>query len=260
MKKLQLVLILLLAAMMLMVSACGDDDDDNGSGISGIPDITPENYDWDIYFIGYSHFDEKSMEYQVWADWLGEPEAISQNDMFTIKINGETHEFYSESWGGYWSIYTTVELEPGTEYSVTFYKNGNSVASTNLKLVYQPTVNFPSTYNPTEATEINWTMSGNNQYQGMSLMSFSADYDEEDDWEKTLSPSDRDVTIPANAVSSFGPETEYDITLVQLNFKKDKRVAFSSIAAIYAFYGDSYALEDKLEDARKLAKSYRNQY
>lgn len=259
MKKLTILLLLVLVSAFLLFSGCGKDkdDDDGDGGISGIPDITPANYDWDIYFMEYSEIEFKSLEYMVMADWLGESSAISESDVFTLDINGESHEFMSHFMFDEWYISAMVELEPGAEYAMVFKKNGNTVASQTLKIPYNAAVSFPDSFDPTNAATMNWNMAGNNKYQVVSLSSTGEGFDDDDDWEKVIDVSARTFTFPANAVEDFGPDTEYDMILAQMNFEKSGRVAFSSFSFAVEMYGEGEWTKLEPSKLRKIAKNIR---
>jgi hypothetical protein len=256
MNKLTFMFLLVLISALLLLSACGDDDND---GITGIPNITPDSYDWDIYFMDFSEFDEKSTEYVIWADWLGDAAAISESDMFTIKIGANTYDFGGENYYGEWSFHTMADLEPGTQYSMEFFKNGNSLASATLRMPYPANTTFPTSFDPTQSASMSWDMAGNNQYQIAGLSSWDYETDEEDDFEKSLSPSAREYTFAANTVQGFGMDTEYYMMLVQANFSKSGRYAFSSTAVSATGYGEEYSAQLEPSEMHKLVKRVHSQ-
>lgn len=254
MKKLTYLLMLLLISLFLLLGACGDDDEDDG--LTGIPEITPENYDWEIYFMDFSDMGAKVNEYVIWADWLGDSAAITEEDMFTIKIDENLYEFWGGNYEGEWSYHTMAELEPGIEYAVEFFKNGTLLANTNLRMAYSAAVDFPSTFDPTESAYISWEMDGDNQYQVAILESYNDDnWDDESYEEKVLSPSAREYTYPANTVENYGPATEYFMDLLQFNFKKSDRFAFSSSNMVSMYYdGESPARLEAPELRNKIKR------
>ncbi|MCB5252708.1 MAG: hypothetical protein RBR69_05620 [Candidatus Cloacimonadaceae bacterium] len=260
MKKLTIMLLLVMVSAFLLFSGCGkDDDDDNGDGgISGLPDITPANYDWDIYFLDYAAVDFRADEYMIWADWLGNSSAISEDDVFTLDINGETQEFWGGNYFGEWSFSTMANLEQGTQYDIVFKKNGNTVASKTLRMPYRANVNFPASFDPTQTASMDWEMAGNNKYQIVSLYSESEMEDEDDDWEKSIPNSARSFTFPENAVEGFGPETGYDMMLSQANFEKSGRIAFSSISFAAEFYGYGEPAKLDASELRNIAKNIKS--
>lgn len=254
MKKLTIMLLLVLVSVFLLVGGCGKDNDDDGdNGISGIPDITPANYDWYVYFLDYSTFDFRSNEYLIWAEWLGNSSAITEEDVFTLDINGETHGFQGGYYFGEWSFNAMAELEPGTQYNLVFKKNGNTVASQTMRMPYQAEVSFPATFDPTKTASMTWEMAGNNKYQVVSL--YSESYDDDDDWDKSIAVSARSFTFPANAVESYGPDTEYGMMLAQMNFEKTGRIAFSSISFASEEYGSGAHTKLDVSKLRKIAKN-----
>jgi hypothetical protein len=258
MKKLTIILLLVLVSAFLLFSGCKKDKDDDDGGITGIPDITPSNYDWDIYFMDYSS-DGRASEYMIWADWLGENSAISEEDTFTISLNGETHEFWGGNYGGEWSFYAMAELEPGTEYSMVFKKNDDTVASKSMRMPYQPDATFPSVFDPASSATMSWEMAGNNNFQVVSLSSEGEGDDDYDDWEKAIDVSARTFTFPANAVESYGPDTQYSMSLAQMNFEKSNRVAFSGFSYAANVYGEGTPAKLEASELHQIAKNLHQQ-
>ena len=242
MKKLSILLLPVLVSAFLLFSGCGKNKNDGDGGITGIPNITSADYDWNILFLDYTMHDDKTSEYQIRADWLGDSSAITEDDTFTIDINGVSLEFLSEYDSGSWSIQTMANLEPGTQYDLVFKKNSSTVASEALRMPYQASVNFPVSFDPNESTTMNWQMEENNKYQLVRLLSES-DYGG-DDWEEAISVSDRSFSFPVNAIGSYGFNTEYSMMLVQMNFEKSSRVAFSSISISSKDYKNDPGIPD----------------
>ncbi len=154
MKKLWFLMIVILAAFSLFISACGDDDDDN-------IDITnPDDADWVLAFFQLPDNLRSGFMFEAW--WNGESTAITEADVFTLEVGGTSipveSYFYANEWiiSGY-----DFPLNTGTTYEVKFYKNGNLIVSKNVKTCYPASCDFPATYNPTQATTLNWTVPEN---------------------------------------------------------------------------------------------------
>jgi len=246
-------LIVLLA--MLALSACGDDDNDNG--LTEIPDINPENFDWDIYILDIAG-DDREDYYYVTCDWLGNEDAITEQDQFSIQFN-DAEPIILSGWGwfGEWSFSAEAFLSPGTNYNVKLLKNSVQVTSGNIKTAYRAYGNFPSYYNPTTTAELSWTLSDNNQYQVAGVSSYSEDYEDYDDAMEDLDPSDRTYTIPANAVQHFGDYTEYELLIMEMNFTQNGRTAFMAVQGSSNYYESIPAkdvAQNLLTHARKLRK------
>lgn len=256
MKKVIYLLMLILISLSLLITACSDDDND---GLTGIPEITPENYDWSILFLDFSDLFAKNKEYVIWADWLGDSAAITENDIFTLQIDDDLYEMVGDNDEGEWSYQVFAELEPGTEYRVEFFKNGNSLTNINLRMPYEAMVTFPETFNPAQSANMSWEMDDNNQYQVAFLDSYSYDWDEESHEEIDLSPSAREYTFPANTVANFGPGTEYQMGLIQFNFKNSGRYAFGSSYVAYQYYNsENPAILEASELRNKINKVLSN--
>ncbi len=255
MKKLTILLMLVLVAALMLFSGCAKDDDDDNGGITGIPDVTPANYDWDIYFIDNSNF--KSADYLVFADWLGNSSAITDEDEFTLEIDGFPYDLTGGYYEGEWSFSGLAEnILPGTDYSMALKKNGYAVVTKTLKMPYQANVTFPNTFDPTKKATMNWQLSRDNKYQAVTLSAFKDGYDD-DEYDKNISASDRKFTFDANSVKSFGSGTGYGMMLSEMNFESSGRVAFSSFSFTMHDYGQGTPAKYDASDLRKIAKKLR---
>lgn len=247
MKKLTILLLLVLVSALLLFTGCAKDDDDDP--ITGIPDITPANYDWDITLMGT---DFKSAEYMIWADWLGNSSAITADDEFTILIDGYAHDFMGGFDEGDWSFFMITDFNPGTQYNLVFKKNGTEVAEKTFRIPYEANVTFPSTFDPTKTAKMTWQLAGDNDYQVVSL--FSGD---DDEYSKNIPASDRTYTFPKDAVPSSGTNAEYGMMLAEISFEKAGRVAFSSFSFSMQEYGQGIAGKFEASNLRKIAKDLR---
>lgn len=247
MKKLTILLLLVMVSAMMLFTGCAKDDD-----ITGIPVIDDTNYDWDITIMAS---DFKSAEYLIWADWLGSSSAITDTDEFTLDIDGQTHELMGGYDDGDWSFFSTAELNSGELYNLVFKKNGNQVAAKNFRIPYQPTVTFPSTFDPTKTAKVTWQLTADNKYQSIAL--FSEGDNDDDEYSKDISASARTFTFPANSVESYGPNTGYGMMLAEANFEKVGRVAFSSISYELQEYGNVITGKFEVSNLRKIAKNLR---
>lgn len=236
MKKYAILFSTLLLTAMLVLSGCGSKDKDDDS-ITGIPDIDSDTFDWAIYVVDMTD-DMREDVYFVNCDWLGNQNAITQDDEFTIKFNdGIAIPIEAWNWGGDWTLSCSADLNPGSSYNVKLFKNGSQQASGNIKTPYRAFATFPSSYNPSATAEINWTLSNNNQYQIIAVSSYGEGFDEDDDEQIDLSPSARNYTVPANIVQNYGVDTEYNLQLLQYNFTKNGRAAFLVVQGQDNSYG-----------------------
>ncbi|MCB5272010.1 MAG: hypothetical protein LHW56_09230 [Candidatus Cloacimonetes bacterium] len=248
MKKLTILLLLVMVSALMLFTACAKDDDDV---ITGIPDITPANYDWDITIMDA---DFKAADYMIWADWLGNSSAIDVNDEFTLEIDGTSHDLMGGYDEGDWSFFTLAEFIPGTQYNMIFKKNDVQVASQTVKIPYTANATFPSTFDPTKTAKVTWQLTGDSKYQGISL--FTSDNDE---YNKNLAPSDRSFTFPKNAVNPPATDAGYGMMIQEANFEKSGRVAFSSFSFTMQEYGQGVTAKFEASNLRKIAKNIRKQ-
>jgi hypothetical protein len=229
MKTLIVFLSITMLVILLALTGCKSDSD----GVTGIPDITPANFDWDVYILDLSGANEDLREdsYYISCEWLGDESAITETDVFTIQFNDSTPiqlQGYGY-WFGEWSFAGEAMLNPGTSYNVKLMKNGTQETSGTIKTPYRCYANFPAYYNPSTTAEITWSLSNNNQFQTAGISSYGdweAEVEEYDEHFAELSPSARNYTIPANAVDNFGEWTEYEMLVMQVNFTKSGRTAF----------------------------------
>jgi len=244
---------------MLVISACGSDDDDNG-GITGIPEIDAESYDWEILIIRVNEMPILRGSYLIYADWLGDYAAISSEDDISIQFGDQNYDLTGYDYDGSWVFSTYLELNAGQEYNVILRKNGSSVSTANVKIPFYADVDFPYHIDPSQATRLDWYMDGDNEYQVLSLFSFGEDWDQEDDWERLIPSSSRSYIIPANTVSDYGPDTEYELMLVQMNFEKSGRVAYLSSSIAKMTYFDDLPAAKDAQELSKYVKEMRKYF
>lgn len=219
------ILILLgLIAVLMLLSACGSE----GNDLTSIPDITFEGFDWDIMVVDLEGSNAKESSYWVNCEWLGSPSAISNTDVFSIKFDDQSYVLTGFNLGT-WSFNAEAMLNPGTTYAVEFYKNGTKIANSTLKTPYRATVTFPATFDPAMPASLSWSLAESNPFQAISVFGYDPENDDSSDAEIFISSSDRSYTIPAQTIESFGANGEYDITLMQADFHKAGRYAFTAL-------------------------------
>lgn len=247
MRKLWLALIVILAAMSLFITACGDDDDNN--------DITnPDDAEWVITLFQIPDNLRAGFMFEAW--WNGAATAITEADVFTVTIGGTNipveSYFYANEWviSGY-----DFPLQPGTEYEVKFFKNGNQIVAKTVKTCYPASCTFPGVYNPAETLTLNWNLTNNNQTQFVSVSSTNyptnTNYDEE---LYQVSNSARSYTIPANAVQDMGVGTDYELGILEFNHYISGTCYLTTTQGAGASYESMLSAKiQRLERARKLA-------
>ena len=244
-------------AMIFAFSACIGDDD-NG-GVSGLPDDNDEEYDWEIMISDALYLPEKSDEFSITAIRWGEYDEQPSGNDYKIKIDGVIHDMF----GGYGLYQTYVPLSHGTEYDIEFLQGEEVICSSTIKTPYKANIEFPDPYIPTQATTLNWTMEGNNNSQYFQAYSEIYEYakgDEEEDegYFLLLSPSDRSLTIHANAVEEVGPQGYYSLSLMQLNFYTESHCEISCMSV--ASNQDGYKEKDmSASDYIQIARELRSQ-
>ncbi len=108
---------------------------------------------------------------------------------------------------------------------------------TNPQAITSTAADLPQTYNPSQAVQLNWSLSNNNQYQFAGVTSFKeGEPDMEDEYFRQLAPSARTFIVPANAVNDFGNETIYTLGIDQVNFKIENRISLMSVQSVTDAY------------------------
>lgn len=243
--------ILLFAMLFLSLAGCGDSDKND---ITGLPDITPQLFDWEIIIADTYGMQQKG-NYMVNCYWYGATSGITDADVFSIKF-GTQQPIALENYnlGGFRMIFGTADLTPATTYNVVFYKNNTPISTSSIKTPYRVATTFPNTYNPTQTAHLTWNLDANNQYQVLTVSAYNPQTDEDDDYDKNLDPSARSFTIPANVVENYGAGAEYTIDLAQANFTKSGRTAILAIQGNSQDYGTSNPTKSaKHPDLQKLA-------
>ncbi len=211
MRKIWFLLIVILGISALFIAACGDDDDNN------ITD--PNQAEWILTFFQIPpEFDRASFMFDAY--WNGEGSAIAVGDTFALTLDGVNVPVQAYNYDNEWfvSAYDFV-MQPGTNYEVKFFKNGNEILTKTIKTCYEVTATFPTAYDPTEPVTLNWAVANNNHTQFVSVSSSNwdaepLDYDEE---LYQVSNATRTYTIPANAVQYLGVGTEYELAILEYN-------------------------------------------
>ena len=248
----------LLAMLILALSlvACGKkDDDDDNNDLTGPGDITPANTDWEITFI-HNPNAQKLETYYVMVDWLGDISALAETDTYSMKIDNVDYPLSSYWMFGIVMITGEVQLNPGHTYNFEFYRNGSKVCDTDIKMPYPASASFPANYSPTSSASFSWTLSDNNQYQFAGVSSYGGDEQSEDAIVQVAS-SARSHTVAANTISGFGPGTEYELLVSQLNFARDGRTAISAVQGDYKSYGGAKGdhVQNLLRQTRRFIRS-----
>lgn len=232
MNKLFLLLLVLAASMALLIMGCG------GSDSTDPNDIDDEDLDWHIMFIEVDTQDRDTY-YSISPVFMGVNGSFTPDDVFYMLIDGQEYSIEGYYMMNQWMLWGSADLNSGQEYDVKFYQNDNLVCQGDIRMPYTAHASFPNTFNPTQSTSFSWELSQNNQYQYAGAEAWAGEYIEEDDYEeyiKNISPGARSFTVPANSVHYLGQDTEYDLTVMQTNFAKYGRNAFSAIQSEYATY------------------------
>ncbi len=243
---LPLISVFVIVCMLAFLTSCSssDNDEDSGSftdifGPDGPEELDPS--EWDFY-LGVIHDDwdedfTRDSTHLI-VVMLINPDALTGD--LTVKKDGETVALDNE-WDVFW--FGEIDLVMGQSYNFELVTPSKSY-SASLQIPYNATsATFPETFDPTQSYTVSWNLQGNNKYQFAEAWSYLWDWE---DWEndqesvyfEELSPSDRQHTFPANAVESFGPETEYDLSIIQADFKATGKLAAVAASAVYEWYYD----------------------
>lgn len=245
---------LLLIAVIFTLVACGEDDDNDDFDPTDLAGINAENADWIVNFAA-AQLEDKTTHYMVMVNYTGDNTTLQPTDIATLEINGSPVSWMSSMPGYY---HTQLDLNAGETYNLKFKFNNVEKASTSFTLPNNCVGTFPASFNPAQATDISWTLDGNNQYQvaGVNASKYvSATENYFSEYIKSLPTSTRSLDIPANAVESYGSGTMYNIFVDQLTFKNVNRIAFLGWQGDYSEYqgkGQSRTPEWYRDRARKL--------
>jgi hypothetical protein len=243
-KQLFIIALILCISLVLLVSCTSDDKDKKipkWSDYLSPEDLNPANTDFHISVVNFAgNYDHNRNGEFVMIITAINP-TLNQATI-AMNINGspvqDIHN-YMNVW------FVEYLFEANTNYLIEFTANNNNY-SVSVKTPYVITNhNLPANYNPAQSYNLNWTMAGNNQHQFVSVYSESDDMENEDEWFKELQPSARNVTIPANAVDTFGADTYYSIGISQLNYKVQGRVVVLAISLVSYDYGNIYSTDFK---------------
>ena len=249
----RMMILLGLLVALLLLSACGDED----NNLTSIPDITNQGFDWDITVVDLADANTKETSYWVHCEWLGAESSIVATDVFSIKFDNQSYNLAGGLYFGIWSFSTEAMLNSGTTYAVEFYKNGTKIANSALKIPHRANANFPTTFDPALPASLTWSLDQSNPFQAISVYGYNPDTDDSSDAEMFISSSARSYTIPAQTIESFGANGEYDITLMQADFHKVGRYAFTSISGTMMQYGVTPTKEAYIAKMQKMAKQLR---
>lgn len=172
----------------------------------------------------------------------------------TFWIYGQSHVLHAVSDTDYMG---TVDLNPGEQTNISLTQNGAYLLN-NLN-IYTPSVaslEYPATYNPSQELALAWTVPTQNYYQFLDVSSYFDDGTPEgemSDYFRQLPGSRHSYTIPADAVQNYGPETDYTISLKQVNYTKEFHVAVIMIQENRHFYGTA-PLQSKCKQITSMEK------
>ena len=218
------VLLLLLLALSFTLFSCGNDDDEDEFDPTDMAGVNADNADWIVNITPMEG--GRVNDFMIMVNFTGDNTTIQPTDVLTLKIDGVALTWMS-SFPGYY--HTQVDLTAGQSYEFSLLFNGSVKATTTMTLPYIASPDFPSTFVPSQASEFDWTMSGNNQYQVAAAQSskyVSATEHYASEYIKSISPSSRSFSIPANSVETWGAGTTLTLALYQINFKNVNRIAF----------------------------------
>jgi hypothetical protein len=255
MKKLSTFLVFALALGALLTTSCKSNSNNN---IVGPGDITPANTDWEIMF--FETPGGKAAEYSISVNYWQEQTDILATDTFHMMIDDVEVPLTTYNFGGYWSIWGTVELNPGQTYAVKLYKNDTQITSANLMMPYNATATFPTSFDPAQSTSFSWTLSNNNQYQfaGASAYQYVQGGDSNyDDAIEDISPSARSHTVPANGIQDFGAGTWFELLVGQMNYVRNGRNAFEAYQDQYTEFETKASQPDLQERIARVRRIIR---
>jgi hypothetical protein len=246
--------------MLAFITGCkSSSSNGDGSSIGDIfgPDGEPEDLnpaDWDVYLaIFYDTYEEDwNREGTHYVSIMIINPTVMNGDV-TFKIDGNVFEL--EGWE-YW-FFGAVDLVEGQSYNFEVSTGSNNYAAT-LQIPYNITsADFPQTFDPTEPYNVTWTLANNNKYQSVFAWSYLWDWEDEDndqesEYFKEINNSARQHTFPANAIESFGPGTDYELGINQMDYKLNNKLVAVAVTQEYAwYYEDDFRSEETKETIKK---------
>lgn len=197
--------------------------------------ISNTSIDWVLAFNQNSRQDDKA-EISVIAKCLDLDNLPEVSDIVSVNIGATYVELVP-----YNSMYYTgsLVLNSGLSYRLVFKKNDQVLFSEDVTVPDETTVAFPVDFSPDLPVELEWSIASDNQYQFLELESFKDDGTScglHSNFFRQLSGSSRQYYVPAGVVQNYGSGTEYSISLKQLNYSVEQRVACMLLQDDNIFY------------------------
>ncbi len=108
-----------------------------------------------------------------------------------------------------------VLLEAGKTYIFKIIWGGVATATIDFTVPHRPVFDTSEAFNPAQENVITWSLARDCARQYISVHSNLYDNNLHDSWSTAILPTTRSVTIPANALESFGTDTVYRISFTQ---------------------------------------------
>ncbi|MDZ4183092.1 MAG: hypothetical protein U1B83_09460 [Candidatus Cloacimonadaceae bacterium] len=249
--------LLAFAAIALFLSACGGSDNPVDP-----MDIDAANTNWHIMFLQIQA-EDKAETYSISPMWLGDPTAMSSTDTFHIVIDNQTYSIQGYWMFNEWWLFGTAQLNPGQTYNVKFFKNNVQQCENNIKMPHPASATFPQNYSPGASASFSWNLSTDNQYQYAGVDAYKyveGGEDVYDDYIKSISPSARSFTVPANSVQNLGAGTDYSLMVMQLNYARSGRNVMTAYQGQYSEYTTKNAdtsVMDQILRARRIVTQFK---
>jgi len=221
MRKTLMFLLIITLLLSLAIFGCSKNKSTNNGNGDGI--LNPQDYDFGliVYDLGFRNTYE--IEVTNW-DW--------ENPITDVQLNINGNPVTIQSGLG------EYDFTPGQTYNFDL-TIGRAVYDFDLQINSNLFVNWPETYDPSQATTVNWTQLEDPDYQDFFLEGYDMSWDEYEYEYEVLNNSARSFTIPANWIGSSW--FEYYMSLWSVNYT----VSGNLIAASESSDGMSYYYETK---------------
>jgi hypothetical protein len=212
--------LLLLFILCLILAGCTPKADYKPVLPTAPNQVTLDQADW-LLSLRFSNNPAKSNLTDITATYLLENEPPA--GLIQLDVNGTMLTMVADSITNMYII-PDYPLTPGANHSLRFFVNHQLLGDAEIRAVYRATVSFPEILHPNQSITLQWQVGRNNQYQVVQAITGKGNQMKQ--YSKTLDASLRNLTIPGSALPDYGSQTSYKLSITQVNYKVENRIAF----------------------------------